>query len=107
MTLFIITVFIACGLSFFLFLARRFLAARARVLRNAATPFECGFDPKRSARTPFSLRFFLLAIIFLIFDVEVVILFPVVIIIRESQVVVAVGGVLLFLLVLLIGLFHE
>ena len=83
------------------------LAMRIEVLRNRATPYECGFDPKHSARTPFSLRFFLLALIFLVFDAEVVLLFPVLFVIVGDSVAFGVGAVLYFLFVLLCGLFHE
>jgi NADH-ubiquinone oxidoreductase chain 3 len=44
--------------------------------REIRRPFECGFSIKDRRRLPFSLRFFIVALIFLIFDVELLILFP-------------------------------
>jgi len=38
--------------------------------------YECGFDPFSDAREPFYVKFYLIAILFIIFDVEVVFFFP-------------------------------
>nr|ATI24693.1 NADH dehydrogenase subunit 3 [Karaftohelix adamsi] len=40
------------------------------------SPFECGFEGYTSMRRPFSIRYFVLIVLFLIFDVEAVLLFP-------------------------------
>lgn len=38
--------------------------------------FECGIEPEGNARTPFSIKYFLVAILFVLFDVEVIFMYP-------------------------------
>ena len=40
------------------------------------SPYECGFEPFEDARTKFDVRFYLVSILFIIFDLEVAFLFP-------------------------------
>nr|AVN67975.1 NADH dehydrogenase subunit 3 [Neolaxta sp. B107] len=75
--------------------------------REKCSPFECGFDPKNSARLPFSLRFFLIAVIFLIFDVEIALLLPMTIIMMSSSMKSWFIISFIFLTILLAGLYHE
>nr|AVN67354.1 NADH dehydrogenase subunit 3 [Byrsotria rothi] len=75
--------------------------------REKSSPFECGFDPMSSARLPFSLRFFLIAVIFLIFDVEIALMLPMTIIFMVSDMKAWFMISAIFLMILLIGLFHE
>ena len=66
--------------------------------KEKSRPFERGFDPSGSSRLRFCMKFFLVGVIFLIFDVEVSLIMP----LPYSR-----TFVLLFLFLLVIGLVYE
>nr|QKY75023.1 NADH dehydrogenase subunit 3 [Semimytilus algosus] len=72
-----------------------------------SSPYECGFDGLLSARTPFSLRFFLVAVIFVVFDVEVALLVPIVYSMWFLKTGIGLVSSVLFVVILFLGLFHE
>nr|YP_003354967.1 NADH dehydrogenase subunit 3 [Venustaconcha ellipsiformis]ACQ91038.1 NADH dehydrogenase subunit 3 [Venustaconcha ellipsiformis] len=79
-------------------------------LYDLSSPYECGFDPFGSSRVGFSLRFFGLMVVFVVFDFETVLLVPSVFWLGLDGFVWDVGSILGFvgvLVVLLIGVLYE
>uniref|UniRef100_UPI0030FE452F NADH dehydrogenase subunit 3 n=1 Tax=Phyllodoce medipapillata TaxID=868040 RepID=UPI0030FE452F len=99
--------FLALVVSFGILLAGIVLSMNSYKDREKSSPFECGFDPKGSARVPFSMRFFVLAVIFLVFDIEIALLMPLPLMMSGNLFVEILFGVLIFLLILILGLVHE
>nr|QJT42835.1 NADH dehydrogenase subunit 3 [Empoascanara dwalata] len=72
-----------------------------------SSPFECGFNPMTFKRLPFSIHFFLIAVIFLIFDIEIIIILPMILTLKSSQMTAWLLTSTIFILILILGLYHE
>nr|BAJ24575.1 NADH dehydrogenase subunit 3 [Sipyloidea sipylus] len=83
------------------------LSKKSIMDREKSSPFECGFDPKSSARMPFSMKFFLIAMIFLIFDIEIALLLPMIPTMMMSNMMQWTITTNTFIIILIIGLYHE
>ena len=83
------------------------LSLKAGYSREKLRTYECGFEPIASSRQAFCLRFFILAIIFVVFDVEIALLIPYVLSLGESMDYLSRFLVFIFVVILLLGLFHE
>jgi NADH-quinone oxidoreductase subunit A len=66
---------IAMGMTIMILMAS-FVVARQRPDTEKLSPYECGFEPFEDSRGRFDVRFYLVAILFIIFDLEVAFLFP-------------------------------
>nr|AKM70242.1 NADH dehydrogenase subunit 3 [Adelges laricis] len=74
---------------------------------NKSSPFECGFDPFNKSRIPFSMNFYLIAIIFLIFDIEISIIMPMILNFKISNMLNFNLTFMVFFLFMIITIFYE
>ena len=89
-----------------LMLSIGFLLGRGTKSKAKLSPYECGFEPFEDARIPFDVRYYLVAILFIIFDLEIAFLFPWAVSLNKIGIagIIAMG---IFLLVLVIGFIYE
>jgi len=70
------------------------------------SPYECGFEAFEDARMKFDVRYYLVAILFIIFDLEIAFLFPWAIVLEEIGVF-GYAAMVVFLGILVIGFIYE
>jgi NADH-quinone oxidoreductase subunit A len=73
--------------------------------RAKGTPYECGIQPTGSARERFSVKFYLVAMLFILFDIEAIFLYPWAVVYRELKWV-AFIEMLVFIVLILSGFFY-
>ena len=96
---------LALSLGILLMISAFIIAVRnPDVEKNSA--YECGFEPFDAERTKFDIRFYLVAILFLIFDLEVAFLFPWAVSFQHINTL-GFWSMMLFLLILTIGFIYE
>lgn len=101
----LLIILFSAGLSLIIALASYILTDKTPD-KEKVSVYECGFDPFHSPGKPFSIRFFLIAILFLVFDLEISYLFPW----SYCSSGVPINGqliIMVFLIVLVIGLIYE
>jgi NADH-quinone oxidoreductase subunit A len=101
----LIFIAIAVGLSVVM-IGASMLTARQRPDSEKLSAYECGFEPFEDARGRFDVRFYLVAILFIIFDLEVAFLFPWAISLGEIGVF-GFWSMMIFLGVLTVGFVYE
>lgn len=101
---------------FFFFLCSTVLSLILAILSKIVSPlkkesekltaFECGFEPIGDSKNFFSIHFYMVGILFLVFDLEILFLFPWAINIKKSGFI-GYLSILYFIIILLIGFFFE
>nr|YP_010478313.1 NADH dehydrogenase subunit 3 [Nesophrosyne sp. 17 GMB-2012]UVI59757.1 NADH dehydrogenase subunit 3 [Nesophrosyne sp. 17 GMB-2012] len=72
-----------------------------------SSPFECGFNPVSYTRLPFSIHFFIIAILFLVFDIEIIMVLPMILTVKTASIKTWIITTSSFITILTLGLFHE
>ena len=102
-----ILVFLAVGLAVgALMIALGFILGTRRPDEDKLSPYECGFEAFEDARMKFDVRYYLVAILFIIFDLEIAFLFPWAVVLNKIGMV-GLLAMVVFLGILVVGFIYE
>jgi NADH-quinone oxidoreductase subunit A len=106
---FLIQAVLAAGITALVIGASHFFGQRARGTKIKDSAYECGVPAEGLIHTRFSVKFFLTALLFMLFDLEIVILVPWTFIYREflANHIAILGPIMFFIGVLVLGLVYE
>ena len=106
---FLIQALLAAGITGLIIGASQFFGQRAKHTKIKDSAYECGVPSVGVIHTRFSVKFYLTALLFMLFDLEIVILVPWTFIYREflANQISILGPILFFIGVLVLGLFYE
>jgi len=82
-----------------------YLIGQHKPNRAKVSPYECGVQPIGDARSRFSVKFYLVAMLFILFDVEAVFLYPWAVILRELKMF-GFWEMIVYIVIILVGLFY-
>jgi len=100
-------VFISFVLVFFLKVVSYLISEKVLLNREELTPFECGFEHHNVSRIPFSLRYFFLTLIFLLFDLEIVLMLFIPYSVFSVSLITSIGILVFFIIILFLRLIYE
>ncbi len=105
----LVQLLLAVGIAIAIIVVSHIFGQRAKPNKIKDSPYECGLIAVGKSHTRFSVKFYVTAMLFILFDVEIVFLFPWAIVYREflAAGIPILTPVLFFLAVLLIGLVYE
>lgn len=83
-----------------------FFLGKRQPYAEKTSPYECGFEAFEDARMKFDVRYYLVAILFIIFDLEIAFLFPWAVVLKELSLVGFIA-MMIFLAILVIGFIYE
>ena len=102
-----VLIFITIGLIFGAFMILMgFILGPSRPDTEKLSPYECGFEAFEDARMKFDVRYYLVAILFIIFDLEIAFLFPWAVVLRDIGLF-GFTAMVVFLGILVIGFLYE